>query len=293
MPSYVRIAGSWKEITHQYVRVSGTWRPIRESYVRVSGTWRKVFDLVTPGSTTYSTPGTYNFVVPAHNTVTAKCNGAGGGSSGFYNTNDIAHGCRISPLTNNEANNRIAGSSNFNTGLGSNPNARGGQSGFIIRAGPTIPNVNNKNDGGVPGTANGGSINLSGSAGGAGLANNISNMVATAGQGGGSPNGGSTILTPVEDNYGDFSGLAGSTPGGGARGAYRRRRFVTAWAANNIYSCCGGGGGGYSERSYATFNTGQSVQLQVGLRQNAVQGSSTITIAGAPGANGRVIVEWS
>lgn len=45
---------------------------------------------VTPGSTTYSTPGTYTFTVPAHNSLTVRLWGGGGGGHGLSpNINNV------------------------------------------------------------------------------------------------------------------------------------------------------------------------------------------------------------
>lgn len=294
MPSYVRVSGSWKEITHQYVRVSGTWRPIRESYVRVSGTWRKVFDLVTPGSTTYSTPGTYNFTVPAHNTITAKCNGAGGGSSGLRGAGGTTPSHSYFPR-NGDLNTLIAGFSDFNGGTGSNPKALGGQSGYVMAPyapqGSNIPAAPGINHGGAGGTGSGGTINLSGGTGGVSMTAQANAMPINTGRGGNSPNGGTSKLVNNTVVNGNYAGQPGNNPGGGAVAAYRIRNIV-GFNSRPIATAAGGGGGGYSERSYVTFSTGQIIQLRVGLRANTPNTNSP-DIAGAPGANGRVIVEWS
>jgi hypothetical protein len=48
MATYVKVAGTWKEVTSDspsngvcgYVKVNGTWRTVNQSYVRINGVWR-------------------------------------------------------------------------------------------------------------------------------------------------------------------------------------------------------------------------------------------------------------
>jgi hypothetical protein len=74
---------------------------------------------VTPGSVTYSTPGTYSFTVPNFNTLTATARGAsgGGGSTGSWALDhaDFGEGCNIWGVVNH---------------LGGNPGGGGGLSSF-------------------------------------------------------------------------------------------------------------------------------------------------------------------
>ena len=48
MATYVKVAGTWKEVTSDspsngvcgYVKVNGTWRTVNQSYVKINGVWR-------------------------------------------------------------------------------------------------------------------------------------------------------------------------------------------------------------------------------------------------------------
>jgi len=48
MATYVKVAGTWREVTSDspsngvcgYVKVNGTWRTVNQSYVKINGVWR-------------------------------------------------------------------------------------------------------------------------------------------------------------------------------------------------------------------------------------------------------------
>jgi len=141
--THINVSGTWKSVNKMYVKVSGTWKEINKSYVRVSGVWKQVHAGVVPGSTTYTTPGTYSFTVPKHNTLTVKVWGAGGsgasntengetGGTSSWNGTVIANGGRLGTITPT----RVAGAGG--TASGGSTNVNGGAAGTpapISRAG--------------------------------------------------------------------------------------------------------------------------------------------------------------
>jgi len=61
---HIRDGGVWKPVKRIWVRSAGVWKPLVRGYVRNGGVSRQFYpDTVT--STTYSTPGTYSYTVPA------------------------------------------------------------------------------------------------------------------------------------------------------------------------------------------------------------------------------------
>lgn len=155
---------------------------------------------VTPGSQTFSTAGSFNFTVPAHNTLTVEVwggGGGGGGSSGFTDVNGTS-----------------GSSSNWDaTALVANGGA--GSSG---------------NTGGVGGTGSGGTVNISG--------NNGSNAGTYGGAGGAGGNGGAggagstghgnPGVAPGGGGSGAYVGTRAGTnsTGGGGGGGYTARTYT-------------------------------------------------------------------
>lgn len=136
--SHIRVAGIWKPINKMHVRVAGVWKEITKAYVRVGGAWKLILNAeppVVPGSTTYSTPGTYSFTVPSHNSLVVELRG--GGASGF---------CASATPGN------AGGASTFGTGLTAN--------------GAPAPTVRTST--GPGGTGVGGDTNVTGGTGEAG-----------------------------------------------------------------------------------------------------------------------------
>lgn len=83
----VKDAGTWKEVLEVYVKDSGTWKACKDVYVNDSGTWKSV--LYQAGSSSYSTPGTYSWTVPAGvYAISSTIVGGGGGGGGFYGSGD-------------------------------------------------------------------------------------------------------------------------------------------------------------------------------------------------------------
>ena len=40
---YIKVGGSWKQVSSAFVKVSGSWRPIVTGWVKIGGTWRQFF----------------------------------------------------------------------------------------------------------------------------------------------------------------------------------------------------------------------------------------------------------
>jgi hypothetical protein len=171
--------------------------------------------------------------VPAYNTLTVKVWGAGAGGQGDDDTSDTL------PLGTH------GGTSSFN--------------GTVIANG-------GKNDR-SGGTASGGDINTSGSAGGA-----VGN-----GTGGASPNGGGTT---------SCCGVSGAAPGAGGSGA-----MGTITPLSPPTRLQGGGGGAYAQKNYSAgqLTTGASISVIVGT--GGARGG--VTALGGNGGAGRVVVTWN
>lgn len=133
---------------------------------------------VTPGSQSFTTAGSFNFVVPCHNNLTVQVwgGGAGGQSVGFGSV-------------------AAASSSSWNTS--------------VLIAGGGGPPSSSTYLGGTGGTATGGTTNSAGENGGNG-GNNL-----PSGKGGDSPNGGLGGASQASLSSG---GISGTEPGGGGSG---------------------------------------------------------------------------
>ena len=199
--THINVSGTWKNVNKMYVKVSGTWKEVTKAYVKVAGVWKQVHEGVVPGSTTYSTPGTYNFVVPKHNTLTVQLWGAGGGGggagaavTGYGGTNEIGG---------------TGGPSKWDGGSASGkPQANGGVGGRNTETGT----------GGAGGTASGGTTNTSGGAGGDGGTGSggAAGTAANGGYGDGGPGEHWTQVVYVVTHY---------YAGGGGGGAYSSRSY--------------------------------------------------------------------
>jgi len=83
---YVWDSNTRSQVKELYVNNSGTWANVRYGYTNVNGVWQQFYpDSIT--STTYSTPGTYTYTIPAgvHSanlTVAGSGGGSGGGDGG-------------------------------------------------------------------------------------------------------------------------------------------------------------------------------------------------------------------
>jgi len=62
MTLYVNNSGTFIEPDEVFVKDGGSWRTIKQVHVNDNGTWRQIFPIA--GSQTYSTAGTFSFVVP-------------------------------------------------------------------------------------------------------------------------------------------------------------------------------------------------------------------------------------
>lgn len=301
MPNtYVRIGGSWKRINKKFVRVNGVWKELTNSYIRIGGFWKKIFTMVIPGSVTYSTIGNHTFIVPAHNTLTVNCNGSGGGTTG-WNRNSINGNFGTSSLVprlyNVDPTPYDGSLTYFYSNVGNHPRANYGNSAIYYQpytgGWPIFHYFPNNHPGGLGGFAAGGNINIPGIDGGACLSDaNTPSLIANPnhGRGGGSPNGGATILTSIANNIVSAS-INGNFPGGGAAGI-KARRAISGFQVDSNYKNPGGGGGGFASRTYEynTFNIGQNISLVVGKPGLPLHGN---TFAGGSGANGRIIVSWN
>lgn len=92
MTLYVNNSGSFIEPKEVFVKDGGVWRAIEETYVNENGTWRKIFPIA--GSQTYSTAGTYSFVVPQgiYTLSMPLLSGGGGGGRSGQHTGDCHSG---------------------------------------------------------------------------------------------------------------------------------------------------------------------------------------------------------
>ena len=96
MTLYIKNAGSFIEPNEIFVKVFGGddyyWRPVKETYVNDNGTWRKIFPIA--GSQTYSTAGTFSFVVPqgVYTLSMPVLSGGGGGGRSGQHTGDCHSG---------------------------------------------------------------------------------------------------------------------------------------------------------------------------------------------------------
>lgn len=92
MTLYVNNSGSFIEPKEVFVKDGGVWRAIEETYVNENGTWRKIFPIA--GSQTYSTAGTYSFVVPQgiYTLSMPLLSGGGGGGRSGNHTGDCHSG---------------------------------------------------------------------------------------------------------------------------------------------------------------------------------------------------------
>lgn len=89
MPSiYVNDAGTWKQTKEILVKDGGSWKPVKEVHVKNGDVWTKAFP--ESGSQSYSTAGTYSFVVPngIYSLSVPLIVGGGGGGGGFYGSGD-------------------------------------------------------------------------------------------------------------------------------------------------------------------------------------------------------------
>ena len=85
MTLHVNNSGTFIEPDEVFVKNGGVWRAITETYVNDNGTWRKIFP--ESGTQTFSTTGTYSFVVPQgiySLSMPIMSGGGGGGATGYH-----------------------------------------------------------------------------------------------------------------------------------------------------------------------------------------------------------------
>ena len=216
-------------------------------------------------SFTYSTPGSYSFVVPGNMQITIEAwggGGAGGVSDGVSGTNG----------NDGTASQVIGGvvSMTANGGLG------GGGPG-------TLPS------GGSGGTASGGvTTNTTGSNGGS-----VVGLAQVSGAGGNAPGGGGTggtsVSATVPNTY--LNGNNGTAPGAGGSGA----AFFTSAMGASSGAGAGGGSGGYSKSIYSSLSSGTVLTITVGSSGGSI--SLTLgpgrTMNSGAGADGKVTITIS
>lgn len=202
---------------------------------------------------TYSSPGTFSYVVPpAYGVITIRLWGGGGGGGG------ASFGACCGGDGGAGGDSSILSRSLLATG--------GGGGGGTVLNTPT-------GLGGAGGTASGGNININGSAGGAGI-NSVS-----SGIGANAPNGGTGGAVASSDG----PGYSGTSPGAGGSGGFE--------AGGGPSEAGGGGSGAYVEKTYtpATLTPGTTINdIVVGIR--GTMGVSDVGSTGGYGGYGRVSI---
>jgi hypothetical protein len=227
--------------------------------VAVHGTGNIAGGSPTDGHETWDSPGTHEWVVASHTTITFRVWGGGGpgGAAGIYSTGIGSTG----------------GTTSIDfQGAATNVSAAGGQSGKSVRA-------SGEPTGGAGGTASGGDTNTNGNTGTAGNESNPDS--ATRGKGADAPGaggtGGAARALASEGN-----GRAGNEPGAGGSGAKN--------LYGGSYQTGGGGGSGAFVEVTLTLPAGAAIVLIVGA--GGVRSSDGKHLGGN-GANGRIEAEWS
>lgn len=180
---------------------------------------------VTPGSREYSTPGTYTFVAPPHNSLTVELWGAGGAGVGYCNT---------------QIDTNPGGSTTWD---GSTLIAGGGGAGITNWRGGA---------GGSGGSGSGGSINVTGQIGGA-----FSAPYTPGGKGGNGANGGAGGVA-VSPGQSFRNGNPGIAPGGGGSGG------ITCGRGCNWFAGGGGGGYTSRMFAEGEYEPGNPVSIVIG-----------------------------
>ncbi len=87
---YVKRSGIWTEVVSPTVKQSGDYTNIQRGFVKQNGVWKQFFP--DTGSTTFSSPGNYSWVVPPGVTSLLVNAAAGGGGGGGANEVDAGGG---------------------------------------------------------------------------------------------------------------------------------------------------------------------------------------------------------
>ena len=88
----VKQSGTIKDPLEIYIKDDSTWKTVREIHVKYAGVWKQAYP--PSGSQTYSTSGTYSFVVPQgiYSLSLDKMSGGGGGGPSGYHSGDCHSG---------------------------------------------------------------------------------------------------------------------------------------------------------------------------------------------------------
>lgn len=92
---FVKVAGTWQEVTDPRVKVAGTWQPVQTGWIRVAGVWQKFFQ-----RTVYTLP--FSNVSDAgfgNSQSTISFASAGTFSSGGLNSGTIETGNWVTPTS--------------------------------------------------------------------------------------------------------------------------------------------------------------------------------------------------
>lgn len=298
----VKDGGTWRTIPALYVNNGASWLPINAAWVKQSGTWQ-LFYGDNSGSTSYTTPGTYSFTVPAgvFSILVTGCGGAGPGGGGDGGANYNGPG---------------AGGGGANLISGAYSVTPGQVLTVTVGAAGTPPSFNAQTGtNGIPSTVSGTGVSFATGAGTAGAgyyagravgigangANNGSipgggtstNGGANGGSGGGREQGGNpgdngrVVINYRTTTYTSGSGtftvpsgifkLIVQAAGGGGGGGFS--------AVDNNDTNCGGGGGGGSNLVSSTIDVtpGQSFSYSVGAGGAA---QTANTFSGGPSPKG-------
>lgn len=225
------------------------------------------------GSTTFAEPGSFDFEVPDHETLTVKVWGAGGGGKAYAPVDEATKG----------------GDSSFDGKV----IAGGGESGAT----------------GLGGVAKGGAINTPGGNGAPPCDQGppvLCSMVPGGGfHGGDAPLGGKGAQTlSVLDGCSGGDGKDGEAPGGGGAGSYTCQ--MTWWLGTGWgFSGRGAGAGAFASTSYAKgqLSVGAKLAVVVGAGGLGSKGAMTSGFPGqgknaghytaGNGGHGRVEISWT
>jgi hypothetical protein len=209
------------------------------------------------GSQTFSTPGTYSFVVPAYaGTLTVTVRGAGAGGGGAPVSGDSGAG----------------GTSYF--GSAADLAALRVPVRVIANGGAAVTD----STGSAGGTATGGDTNTTGTAGVSGATGTADGIKGAGGAGANS--GGAGGAAPLVSGDGDD----GDAPGGGGGGAFGSlNQFVAVGG--------GGGGGGCAVKAHANGVLTPAHMIEVVVGSGGTPGTGTRD--GGLGGNGRVEIVWT
>jgi len=221
--------------------------------------------VVVPGSITYNSAGSNNFIVPEYDFIRVRMVGSSGGSAGavisdtsFYFAG--GHG----------------GDTSFNgvqvTGGGGAPNLSGG-SGRAVASGGSV-NTNGTNG------PNGDQVT-------AGSFTPLPVPAGVAAQGGGGAG-----AAGVASDTTNVAGAQGTAPGGGPRGERSVASVNSGKSTYQVTTVTGGGqGGGYSEKTWACADAGAPA-VQATLAAVVGAGGGAGANGGAAGQPGRIIIDW-